>query len=212
MTRFDELNKLFKGYFDVMDISQEDKRKRVDCAFFFYDAVWYILTMIRLEHEKDRLEDAETYIRSLEYRIKDSLGEIPYDDEYVSKFSTEVIETTFRHLDDEEEQPSIQTSKTDKKEENYFLSENRAILIAQNEANTVMNSADFITAKRSGKRYKTWVAQIDEVTREWHLEADGTFLPIDEPFHVGNDLMRFPHDYTASPENVVNCRCSCIYS
>ena len=116
MTRFDELNKLFKGYFDVMDISQEDKRKRVDCAFFFYDAVWYILTMIRLEHEKDRLEDAETYIRSLEYRIKDSLGEIPYDDEYVSKFSTEVIETTFRHLDDEEEQPSIQTSKTDKKE------------------------------------------------------------------------------------------------
>lgn len=212
MTRFDELNKLFKGYFDVMDISQEDKRKRVDCAFFFYDAVWYVLTMIRLEHEKDRLQDAETYIRSLEYRIKDSLGEIPYDDEYVSKFSQEVIETTFRHLDDEEEQPSIQTSKTDKKEENYFLSENRAILIAQNEANTVMNSADFITAKNNGLKYKRWIAELDNRTRPWHEIMNGVMIPIDEMFEVGTDLMRFPHDYTASAENVVNCRCSCVYT
>ena len=42
--KFDELNKLFKAYFNVMDISEEDKRKREECAFFFYDAVWYVLT------------------------------------------------------------------------------------------------------------------------------------------------------------------------
>lgn len=192
--KFDELNRLFKGYFDVMDISEEDKRKRVDCAFFFYDAVWYVLTMIRLENERDNLQSRESYINSLEYRIKDALNEIPYDEEYVTKFSEEVVDATFRNID-----------------EKYFLSENRAILIAQNEANTVMNGADFISAKSEGKKYKRWVAQIDERTREWHYLEDGIVIPIDDYFKVGSDLMRFPHDYTASAENVVNCRCSCIY-
>lgn len=199
MRTFDELNKLFVAYFELMAISKEDKKKRVDCAFFFYDAVWYVLTMIRLENEKGRLADKEDYRQSLEYRIIDKLDEtdIPYDEEYIKNITEDIIDTTFRHIDDEDD---------------YFLSQDRAVLIAQNEANTVMNGVDFFNAKKSGKTHKQWIAQIDETTREWHLEADGTFLPIDEPFHVGNDLMRFPHDYTASPENVVNCRCSCIYS
>ena len=191
--KFDELNKLFGAYFKVMDISEEDRKKRIDYAFFFYDAVWYILTMIRLENERDRLQDKESYRVSLEYRLKEL--DIPYDDEYIENVTEDIIDTTFRHLDDE-----------------YFLSERRAVLIAQNEANTVMNGADFFNAKKSGKTHKQWIAQIDETTREWHWLVDGTFLPIDEKFKVGEDEMRFPHDPTASPENIINCRCACIYS
>ena len=197
--RFDELNKLFVAYFELMAISKEDKKKRVDCAFFFYDAVWYVLTMIRLENEKGRLADKEDYRQSLEYRIIDKLDEtdIPYDEEYIKNITEDIIDTTFRHIDDEDD---------------YFISQDRAVLIAQNEANTVMNGVDFFNAKKSGKTHKQWIAQLDEATREAHLLVDGTFIPIDEMFQVGNDLMRFPHDYNASAENVVNCRCSCVYS
>ena len=197
--KFDELNKLFGAYFELMAISKEDKKKRVDCAFFFYDAVWYVLTMIRLENEKGRLADKEDYRQSLEYRIIDKLDEtdIPYDEEYIKNITEDIIDTTFRHIDYEDD---------------YFLSQDRAVLIAQNEANTVMNGVDFFNAKKSGKTHKQWIAQIDEVTREAHILVDGTFIPIDEMFQVGNDLMRFPHDYNASAENVVNCRCSCVYS
>lgn len=200
--KFDELNKLFGAYFKVMDISEEDKKKRIDYAFLFYDAVWYVLTMIRVEQERDRLQDKESYRVSLEYRIRDSLTydeieDIPYEevDEYIKTVTEDIIDTTFRHLDEE-----------------YFLSERRAILIAQNEANTVMNGADFFNAKKSGKTHKQWIAELDEKTREWHFEVDGTFIPIDEKFKVGDDEMRFPHDPMASPENIVNCRCTCIYS
>lgn len=190
--KFDELNKLFGAYFKVMDISEEDRKKRIDCAFFFYDAVWYILTMIRMENERDRLQDKESYRQSLEYRIRDL--DVPYDEEYIEEVTEDIIDTTFRHLDEE-----------------YFLSEQRAVLIAQNEANTVMNGVDFFNAKKSGKKYKTWITENDERVREWHREVDYTKIPIDEYFYVGNDKMRFPHDYTASAENVINCRCSCKY-
>lgn len=193
--KFDELNKLFGAYFKVMDISEEDRKKRIDYAFLFYEAVWYVLTMIRLENERNRLDDKESYRVSLEYRIKDIIEDTPVDEGYIENITADIIDTTFRHLDDE-----------------YFLSERRAVLIAQNEANTVMNGADFFNAKKSGKTHKQWIAQIDETTRGWHLEADGTFIPIDEKFKVGGEEMRFPHDPTASPENLVNCRCTCIYS
>lgn len=199
--KFDEINKLFKAYFKVMDISEEDKRKREECAFFFYDAVWYVLTMIRLDNERERLESEDFYIKSLEYRIRDALTENAIeseedtiDEEYIPQMTREVIETTFRHLDEE-----------------YFLSEDRAVLIAQNEANTVLNSADYKQAKKQGKKYKTWMTEMDNRVRPWHEEVNGVKIPIDDMFQVGVDSMRFPHDYTASPENIVNCRCSCKY-
>ena len=193
--KFDELNKLFGAYFKVMDISEEDRKKRIDYAFLFYEAVWYVLTMIRLENERNRLDDKESYRVSLEYRIKDIIEDTPVDEEYIENITEDIIDTTFRHMDDE-----------------YFLSERRAVLIAQNEANTVMNGADFFNAKKSGKTHKQWIAERDDKTREWHLLIDGTFIPIDEKFKVGGEEMRFPHDPTASPENLVNCRCTCIYS
>ena len=197
MKSLDELNKLFGAYFKIMAISEEDKKKRVDCAWFFYDAVWYVLTMIRLENDKGRLADKDSYRQSLEFRIIDSLEEnnLPVDEEYINKVTEEVIDTTFRHLDDDE----------------YYLSQDRAVLIAQNEANTVMNGVDFFNAKKSGKKYKVWQTEMDSKVRPWHEEVNGMRIPIDEYFYVGNDQMKYPHDYNASAENVVNCRCSCVY-
>lgn len=179
-----------------MDIPQKDKKKRVDCALFFYEVLWYIFMMIKRDIEKNTVESQDFYVKALRYRIK----EIIYPDEpqftdYLDEMTKDVVETTFRHLDEE-----------------YFLSDDRTILIAQNEANSVMNQSDFIQAKRSGKKYKTWLTEGDEKVREAHVLVDFTKIPIDEYFNVGEDKMLYPHDYlNGSAENLVNCRCSCKY-
>ena len=193
--KFDELHKLFTRYFEVMEIPKEDKKKRVDLALEFYDIFLYILLLIKTDLKYDRLEESQGYMESLNYRIQDMLGDLPYEEEYIPQLSKDVIETTFRHLDDE-----------------YYFSEDRTILISQNEANTVMNNIDYVSAKRSGKTRKTWVTEKDNRVRPWHEEVDELTIPIDEMFQVGNDQMRFPHDYiNGSPENLINCRCTCFY-
>lgn len=57
---------------------------------------------------------------------------------------------------------------------------------------------------------KTWVATLDDVTRETHAEADGQEVSIDEPFSVGGDELMFPGD-DGSPEETINCRCTLVY-
>ena len=193
--KFDELHKLFTRYFEVMEIPKEDKKKRVDLALEFYDIFLYILLLIKTDLKYDRMEEPQGYMESLNYRIQDMLGDLPYEEEYIPQLSKDVIETTFRHLDEE-----------------YYFSEDRTILISQNEANTVMNNIDYVSAKRSGKTRKTWVTEKDNRVRPWHEEVDELTIPIDEMFQVGNDQMRFPHDYiNGSPENLINCRCTCFY-
>jgi len=193
--KFDELHKLFARYFEVMEIPKEDRKKRVDLALEFYDIFLYILLSIKTDLKYDRLEEPQGYMESLNYRIRDMLGDLPYEEEYIPQLSKDVIETTFRHLDEE-----------------YYFSEDRTILISQNEANTVMNSIDYVSAKRSGKTRKTWITEKDNRVRPWHEEVDELTIPIDEMFQVGNDQMRFPHDYiNGSPENLINCRCTCLY-
>ena len=187
-----------------MQISKEDKKKRVDLGLELYDIFIYILLSIKTDIQLGKIEEAGTtpevinaYVESLDYRIKDLLedNDLPYEEEYIPQLSRDIVETTFRHLDDD-----------------YYFSDDRAVLITQNEANTIMNNVDFVQAKRQGKIFKQWITEGDDRVRLWHEEVDGTKIPINEMFHVGADEMRYPHDYTASPENVVNCRCSCIYS
>lgn len=192
--KFDELNQL-KRFFSIMDV--ENKDKRVSLAFELYEALLYIFIMIDTEKRLDKEKAAQDYYESLKLRFGDIFAkeELSYEEDYLNDVVEEVIDTTFRHLD-----------------EPYYVSKERALLIAQNEANTVMNSVDFKTAKAQGKKYKRWVAIEDERTREAHTIVDTTRIPIDEMFLVGNDSMRFPHDYiNGSPENLINCRCSCIY-
>ena len=191
--KFDELNRL-RRFFSSMEISEGEKEKRVSLGKLLYDAFFYIFLMMKTEAKVKGKIEKEYYKQSLDNRIRDALKDLPYDEAYIPKLTDDVIETTARHLDDE-----------------YYFSKERALLVAQNESNTVYNSFDYQTAKKSGKKYKTWKAEIDNRTRLWHEEVDGVKIPIDEMFQVGEDLMRFPHDYTASPENIINCRCTCIY-
>ena len=46
--KFDELNQL-KAYYEVMDISDSDKKKRVELALDLFDAFYFVLFMIATE-------------------------------------------------------------------------------------------------------------------------------------------------------------------
>lgn len=179
-----------------MELPQSEKDKRVSLGNLLYDAFLYVFLMMQTEVKVKGIIDKNFYVRSLEGRITDILNDndIPYEDNYIPTLAKEVIDTTTRHLDDD-----------------YYFSQERALLVAQNEANTVYNHKDYADAVKSGKKYKRWVTENDERVRPAHEEVNYTKIPINEMFHVGDDDMRFPHDWNASPDNIVNCRCTCEY-
>lgn len=205
--KFDELNQL-KRFFSTMDIPASEQKKRVKMADLFYDAVIYTFTMIKIEKDlEERLakeKDIESatkvldgYKETLQNRIYDvfEMSDIPFEDEYIPRLVDEIIDTTARHPDEE-----------------YYTSQDRALIIAQNEANTALNYADYITAVDKGKTYKVWNTEGDTRVRSWHEAVDGMIVPINEYFLVGTDTMRFPHDFlNGTPENLINCRCVCTY-
>ena len=154
-----------------------------------------IVQQVMSEVKPDR--DFFIYRETLQNRLTDAFIQngIPLEDKYISQLVSDLIDTTNRHTDDP-----------------YYLSKERALLIAQNEANTAYNHVDYITAKEEGKQYKTWITEGDERVRDAHVEVDMMTIPIDDYFLVGGDTMRYPHDYlNSSPENLINCRCVCTY-
>ena len=88
------------------------------------------------------------------------------------------------------------------------------MFIAENEANTMYEDEDYILALKEGMTRKKWVTIQDRRVRDTHREVEGVTIPIDEFFQVGNAQMLYPKDVINGggyPEEIVNCRCSCIY-
>lgn len=89
----------------------------------------------------------------------------------------------------------------------------RSNRIAATEVHSVFGEAADQAIEASGLpiEEKEWVAFIDERTRVEHASVGGTRIPKDDLFIVGTDRMRFPGDVTASPENLILCRCVLMY-
>jgi len=58
--------------------------------------------------------------------------------------------------------------------------------------------------------HKEWISVGDHRVRPAHLTADGQRVPLNEPFIVGGEALRWPgdSDLGASAGNTINCRCS----
>jgi uncharacterized protein with gpF-like domain len=92
----------------------------------------------------------------------------------------------------------------------------RADTIARTETMRVLNEArqeatDQVveeTGIEPSRVTRTWVATLDDRTRDTHAEMDGQIVGMDEPFvsPSGAELM-YPGDPNAPPEEVINCRC-----
>lgn len=86
----------------------------------------------------------------------------------------------------------------------------RAATIARTEIIGAANQASLAAAQLSGAApYKQWLATLDNRTRESHAELNGETVPINDVFSNG---LNAPGDPYGDPGEVINCRCTVIYS
>lgn len=80
--------------------------------------------------------------------------------------------------------------------------------LLESEYHRVYNQAILDYARQTGKNvYKTWVAVMDDKTRETHFYLDGTRVPLDAYFYsFDGDKGMFPGTFERA-ENNANCRC-----
>lgn len=87
----------------------------------------------------------------------------------------------------------------------------RTEAIARTEVVGASNAGALQGALQSGVvESKTWLAALDHRTREWHVEAHGQTVPLEQPFYVHGERGSAPHDFPGA-SNVVNCRCTMTF-
>ena len=224
----------YREYFGAMYIEPEDMHNRIELAeqiervMLYVFAYWFIVASEEqaVDELRQEAKDRLTAVVA-KHTVVDS-----YLQNHINNVVDEVIDATARHTkknqppDDEEdyeeeqytrqeldEIKAITESDDEDTEEDYWTSENRAMLISEDEANAIYNYDDYRQAVRSGKTKKVWVTENDEKVRMTHTLVEGKTVDIDGLFLVGESLMRFPKDtmYQASPTETVNCRCTCHY-
>ena len=204
---YDELNEIvgmnrsedFSDYFDVMDLSDQDKEKRITLAEKLEDNFLFVLAYLfaiqqyaNVDWEEIRIRFESAYRNALENTI--IIDE--YLDLYIRQFAYDMVDSTQSHIDNP-----------------YYYSHDRARFAAENESNSSWNYADYQEAIQNGKTKKRWVDVRDKRERESHRQVGGTVKPIDEPFAVGGSLMQFAKDISlgAASSEIINCRCKTIY-
>ena len=57
---------------------------------------------------------------------------------------------------------------------------------------------------------KTWLAIINNVARDMHVEANEQTVPVKADFTVGGSKAAYPGDWRLPAEERVNCRCTTV--
>lgn len=189
----------FETYFGDMDLTDEEKEKRIEVAEDLDDLMLFLLALISIMIESNAIDkgyiDLQINNRYTEI-LQRYMGVDEYLEDYIRQFSDTFIRTTFDSIDDK-----------------WYLSADRARFIAENESETTWNYDEYRQAIESGKTRKQWVDVRDRKERETHREVGGAVIPIDDVFVVGDSLMRYPKDtyYGAEAKEIVNCRCQIHY-
>lgn len=191
----DELNILAKEYYSVMDISDEQKNNREEDAWELFDLFMLLFSYFD-EAKESEVDDYSFILPTFMNDFQDVLKGITVIDDfllsYLATIALAIYTVTLAHVNDQ-----------------YYLSEDRAVNLALNESNSINNYTDLRDAKENGYLYKKWHTEMDDRVRPTHAVMEGTTIPIDAIFVVGDSLMEMPHDIThgASAEEISNCRC-----
>jgi len=189
----------YETYFGEMDLTQKQKEQRISLAKRLEDDMLFFFALISILRQFE-YEDMQFAIESLENRYRATLGTYmdidDYLSDYIKEFANYTMDVTQRHLNDE-----------------WYLSQDRAMLIAENEANTDCNYSEYQQAIANGAKQKTWLTMRDKRVRHTHMKVDGKTIPIQSVFLVGDSEFLFPKDQTFSPSanEVAGCRCSIKY-
>ncbi len=202
---FDELNNPksraipYEQYFGEMELTEEQKEERIKASKRIEDMMLFLFSLLSVMKEYS-YENLEFVVSQVKNQYSDVLSVSMEMDEYlngyVNDFSEQIVETTQNHMDDE-----------------WYLSDDRAMFVAENEANTTFNYLEYKKSIESGKKKKRWITMRDRHVRHTHQLVEGKTIGINDVFLVGDSEMFYPKDTTfgASAREIVNCRCSIKY-
>lgn len=204
----DELNNLaipYETYFGEMGLSKEEIKRRIEFAEMLDDVFIMLFSLAAAEKIADRVIDAEFLAGYAERHFWDVLDYFGID--YIETYpwlKTHVRQTAEEVVSQIEKNP----------DDSWQLSNDRAMLIAENEANSVYEYKGFQDAVDSGKTRKTWNTMLDNKVRHTHEVNESLTIPIMDRFHVGAYEMYQPKDTScgAGMEEIAGCRCWCTYS
>ncbi len=233
LTNFDELNTLsttettkddrrkairkkipIHDYFENMQISEEEKEKRVRLANLLLADVLFLFALSR------RNRDTRYLSETFQKRYLSSVKKVTEPDQkmqrYIRKVCDSIVKTTLKSgKDDGKKQGEALTDSDVIKvsQDSYAVSIERATSVAENEANTILNGEEYSNAVKNGCTKKRWKSYRDERVRADHADVDGQVVDISRPFRVGKYMMMYPKDDSlgAGLEEIVNCRCSVEY-
>lgn len=230
---FDQLNIVqrrsipYREYYGDMDLTKEQKTRRENLAFILEDIIAIWLIVMEQNIANNNINEARDKQR-LTYMIYDEISDKGYFEndlelnKYVGDFVNETYRSTVenrqKYPDDVVPKGNITEPESVDDVEPYWTSEDRAKFIAENEANTLINTAEYTEAKAQGYTHKIWMSYGDERVRATHQIVDGAKVPIGVYFDVGAARMLYPKDVTSElstgaehPEEVISCRCTIKY-
>ena len=233
LTNFDELNTLsttettkddrrkatrkkipIHDYFESMQISKEEKEKRVRLANLLLADVLFLFALSRRNRDTRYL--SETFRK----RYLSSVKKVTEPDQkmqrYIRKVCDSIVKTTLKSEQDDGKKQGESLTDSDVikvSQDSYAVSIERATSVAENEANTILNGEEYSNAVKNGCTKKRWKSYRDERVRADHADVDGQVVDISRPFRVGKYMMMYPKDDSlgAGLEEIVNCRCSVEY-
>lgn len=86
----------------------------------------------------------------------------------------------------------------------------RALTIARTETVGALNAAEWLAATQNGvMQSKTWITQKDDRVRDTHTAIDEDTIGLYDRFDNG---LLYPHELGAPPDEVINCRCTLLFS
>lgn len=198
VTEYEDID--ISTYFKAMDITKEQQEEREEAA----EDIWWLLlllfALIESSIEDGDLDYAfiyETFVESYTELVSKYAEIDEYIKAYISKFTRDTLDATWDNID------------IAKPNDSYWTSRKRAVGIAVNEANTILNYEDLVRAIKEGKNTKVWHTMKDPKVRKEHAELEGKKIGITEFFKVGDSLLLFPRDelHCEHIRDIANCRC-----
>ena len=195
----------YDKFFGEMDLEEEQIEQRIELAKKLESVFDKLFTLASAMIMADQVLDTD-YLT--DYATRGIIGVIndfgidteysyAYFNEFARNLSDDVVGTTEKHIDDNP----------------WWTSNDRAMSIAENETNAIMNYVDLQQAIEDGYTKKTWVTMHDTKVRDTHKAVDGQTISIYDTFNVGGCMMFEPMDMeNGTGEEVANCRCSLRFS
>ena len=229
LQNFDQLNSMATKWFSKVEVSEEEKKKRVDLALDYCE-IMIMLFLLITEQEFEREECVAFLGERLKVLAEREIGtdDVAYINDWSKVKAEEIVDKTYEEFENEIEDASEENKKESKKEkpkeekhvkvpeldidvpeDEYWTSEERGLLIGIELSTTVYNFNELQSAIKEGKTRKVWMTEADDRVRPTHDAVHGTDIPINELFLVGNSYMLMPGDtvHGAEMKEIAGCRC-----